>query len=198
MVTKLTSYLVWFQDSSSLYAADIDIVKENLHKNHSSNTIICSQLKISSKKTKSENGTHNGYSEAKPVSQKEKADIKINNQSTKLANQGNTTQKKNAKLVSKSAPPLSFFGKKASGVFCLRCVYCHVFTARNSLGKALFHYGVFEIPLNWIQFWVLQETCVLWRNNSLRYENVSTLFTFLKTSAFLVWMLPLTAKVQWK
>lgn len=104
--------MVYFQDSSSLYAADIDIVKENLHKNQNSNPIICSELKISNKKTKSENGTHSGYSEPKPVSQKEKMDIKMNDQNTKLANQGNITQKKNAKLDSKSAPPLSFFGKK--------------------------------------------------------------------------------------
>ena len=52
----------------------------------------------------------------------------MNAQNTKPANQGNITQKKNAKLDSKSAPPLSFFGKKASGVFCLgvfivKCVY---------------------------------------------------------------------------
>ena len=116
----------------SLYAADIDIIKENLHKNHNSNPIVCSRLKISSKKT-GENGTHNGYSETKPVSQKEKTSIKMNDQKTKLANQGNTTQKKNAKLDSKSAPPLSFFGKKASGVFCLRCVYRQMYLLQESL-----------------------------------------------------------------
>ena len=47
----------------------------------------------------------------------------MNDQNTKLANQRNAAQKKNTKLDSKSAPPLSFFRKKASGVFCLSCVY---------------------------------------------------------------------------
>ena len=103
-----------------------------MHKNRNSNPIICSQLKISSKKT-SENGTHNGYSETKPVSEKEKTNIKMNDQNTKLANQGNTKQKKNAKLDSKSAPPLSFFGKKASGMFCLRCVYRQMCLLQESL-----------------------------------------------------------------
>lgn len=63
----------------------------------------------------------------------------MNNQKTKLANQGNTTQKKNAKLDSKSAPPLSFFGKKASGVFCLRCVYRQMYLLQESLeGRSYF------------------------------------------------------------
>ena len=57
---------------------------------------------------------------------------KGNTTQKKLVNQGNTTQKKNAKLDSKSAPPLSFFGKKASGVFCLRCVYCQICLLQES------------------------------------------------------------------
>ena len=57
----------------------------------------------------------------------------MKDQNTKLVNQGNTTQKKNAKLDSKSAPPLSFFEKKASGVFCLRCVYRQMCLLQESL-----------------------------------------------------------------
>ena len=57
----------------------------------------------------------------------------MNDQNMKLANQGNITQKENAKLDSKSAPPLPFFGKKASGVFCLRCAYRQICLLQESI-----------------------------------------------------------------